>query len=133
VFINGPNGPTDFFEGVVRSVTADNKYDVVYDNYDEEEMGEAEFEIYKMKVKDQIVANLANVQSARFWKDANDCNCCIGHCYHLWSKDTSGFNPKEGGEHLQPTFRCKDRISGRHRQILLHLMFIFMWLSALHI
>jgi len=43
----------------------------VYDDYDEEEMGEAEFEIYKMKVKDQVVAKLANVQSARFWKDAH--------------------------------------------------------------
>ena len=98
-FINGPNGPTDFFEGVVRSVTAANKYDVVYDNYEQEEMGEAAFKIYKMKVKDQIVAKLANVQSARFWKDAHDCNCAIGHCYHPWSKDsdTSGFNPKEGG------------------------------------
>jgi len=28
-FINGPNGPTDFFHGVVRFVTAANKYDVV--------------------------------------------------------------------------------------------------------
>jgi len=96
-FINGPNGPTDFFQDVVRSVTAANKYDVVYDDYDEEETGEAEFEIYKMKVKDQVVAKLANVQSARFWKDANDCNCANGHCYHSWSKDTSRFNPNEGG------------------------------------
>jgi len=63
-FLNGPNGPTDFFHGVVRSVTAAKKYDVVYDDYDEEEMGEADFEIYKMKVKDQVVAKLANVQSA---------------------------------------------------------------------
>ena len=55
-FINGPNGPTDFFHGVVRSVTAANKFDVVYDDYDEEEMGEADLEIYKMKVKDQVVA-----------------------------------------------------------------------------
>jgi len=25
-FMNGPNGPTDFFQGLVRSVTAANKY-----------------------------------------------------------------------------------------------------------
>ena len=37
------------------------------------------------------------MQSARFWKDANDCNCAIRHCYQPWSKDTSRFNPKEGG------------------------------------
>ena len=73
-------------------MTAANKYDVVYDDYDEEEMGEADFEIYKMKVKDQVVVKLANAQHARFWKDANDCNCAIGHCYHPWSKNTNGFN-----------------------------------------
>jgi len=53
-------------------VTAADKYDVVYDDYDEEEMGEAEFEIYQMKVKDQVDAKLAHVQCARFWKDTND-------------------------------------------------------------
>jgi len=47
-FIDGPNGPTDFFQSVLRSVP--NKYDVLYDDNDEEEMGEAEFEFYKMKV-----------------------------------------------------------------------------------
>jgi len=106
-FINGPNGPTDFFQGVVRSVTDANKYDVVYDDYDEEEMGEAEFKIYKIKVKYQVVAKLANVQSARFWKDVNDCNCAIGHCYHPWSKDTIGFNPKNGGGAFAADFRMQ--------------------------
>ena len=28
-FINGPNGPIDFFHGVVRSVTVANKYDTL--------------------------------------------------------------------------------------------------------
>ena len=107
-FINGPNGPTDFFHGVVRSVTAANKYDVMYDDYDEEEMGEADFEIYKMKVKDQVVAHLANVHSARIWKDANDCNCVIGHCYHPWSKNTSAFNPQEGGAAFAADFRMQE-------------------------
>ena len=51
----------------------------MYDDYDEEEMGEADFEIYKMRVKDQVVAKLANVQSVRIWKDVNDCNCAIRH------------------------------------------------------
>jgi len=107
-FINGPNGPTDFFHGVVRSVAASNKYDVVYDDYDEEEMGEADFEIYKMKVKDQVVAKLANAQNARIWKDANDCSCAIGHCYHPWSKNTSGFNPKAGGGAFAADFRMQE-------------------------
>jgi len=41
LFISGPNRPTDFFQGGVRSVTATNKYDIMYDDHDEEEMGEA--------------------------------------------------------------------------------------------
>ena len=114
-------------------MTAANKYDVVYDDHDEEEMGEADFEIYKMKVKDQIVAKLANVQSARIWKDATDCNCAIGRCYHPWSKNTSGFNPKEGGGAFAADFRMQESRCGRHRQVLLHLMLISMRLSALHI
>jgi len=77
------------------------------DDYDEEEMGEAEFEIYKMKVKDQGIVKLANVQNARFWKDANDCNCAIEHCYHPWAKDTSGFNPKEVGGAFAADFRMQ--------------------------
>jgi len=96
-FVNGPNGPTDFLQGVVRSVIATNKYDVIYDDNDEEEMGEAEFEVCKIRVKDQVVAKLTNVQGEWFWKDVNDCNCANGHCYHPWSKDTSCFIPKEGG------------------------------------
>jgi len=131
-FINGPNGPTDVFHSVVRSVTATNKYDVMYNDNDEEEMGEAEFEICKMKVKDQVVTNLANVSGARFWKDVNDYNCANGHCYHSWSKETSGFNPKEGGGAFTANFR-RDRPNERHHQILLHLIMNFMLLSALHI
>jgi len=61
-----------------------------------------------MKVKDQVVAKLANVQSARIWKDANDCNCAIGHCYHPWSENTSEFNPKEGGGAFAADFRIQE-------------------------
>jgi len=132
--INDHNGPTDCFQGVVRSVTAANKYDVLYDDYDEEKIGQAEFEIYKIKVKDQVVAKLAKVQSARFWKDVNDCNCVSGHFYHPWSKITNTFNPKEGKPEgaFAADFRCKDRLSKRHRQVSLHLMLSSMRLSALH-
>jgi hypothetical protein len=132
-FINGPNGPTDFFHGVVRSVTAANKYDVVYDDYDEEEMGEADFEIYKMKVKDQVVVKLANAQNARIWKDANDCNCAIGHCYHPWSKNTSGFNPKEGGAAFVADVRMQESSMRKTPSSIALPMLISMRLSALHI
>ena len=43
-----------------------------------------------------------------FEKDANDCNCAIGHCYHPWSKNTSGFNPKEGGGAFAADFRMQE-------------------------
>jgi len=38
-------GPTEFFQGVVRSVSATNGYDFMYDDNDGEEMGEAELQI----------------------------------------------------------------------------------------
>jgi len=114
-------------------VTAANKYDVVYDDYNEEEMGEADFEINKMKVKDQVVAKLANVQSARIWKDANDCNCAIRHCYHPWSKNTSGFNPKEGGGAFAADFRMQESSMRKTPSSIALPMLISMRLSALHI
>ena len=130
-FITGPNARTNFFQGAVRSVNAAHKYYVVYDDYVKEEIGEAEFEIYKMKVKDQLVVKFDNVQSARFWKDANDGNFASGHCHHSCSKDTHKWiQPKRRGGSICSRFL--GRISGRHRQVLLHLMFISMRLSALH-
>jgi hypothetical protein len=43
-FINGANGPTDYFEGVVRSITPENKYDIAYADNDSEEFSEKDFE-----------------------------------------------------------------------------------------
>jgi len=103
----------------------------VYDDYDEEEIGEAEFEIYKVN-KDQVLAELANVQSARFWKDANKYNCANRLFYRPWSKDTSGCNPKRVGGAFTDDFRRKNRLSGSHYQILFHLMLYSMRLPALH-
>jgi len=112
-------------------VTAASKYDIVYDDYDEEEMGEADFEIYKMKAKYQVVAKFANVQSSGKMRTIAT--------VPLDTVTTSGLRTqvdstqKKGGEHLQPIFGCKDPISGRHCQELLHLMLISMRLPALHI
>ena len=86
---------------------ATKKCGVIYDDHDEEEMGDAEYKNYKMKVKDQVVVKLANVPGARFWKVTNDCKSANGHCYHLWSKDTSGFNPKKGGRAFTAYFRMQ--------------------------
>ena len=47
-------------------------------------------------------------RNARIWKDANDCNCAIGHCYHPWSKNTSGFNPQQGGEAFAADFQMQE-------------------------
>jgi len=39
----------------VRFVTATKKCGVIYEDHDEEGMGDAEYKNYKMKVKDQVV------------------------------------------------------------------------------
>ena len=119
-----------FISTVVRSVTAANKYDVVYDDYDEEKLGEDDLEIYKMKVKDQLVAKLANIQSAHILKDANDCNCAIGHL-NRWSKNTSGFNTEEGGGAFAADFRMQESSMRKTPSSIAPL--ISMRLSALHI
>ena len=50
-FINGTSGPLDFFEGTVRSITSTNKYDIVYDDNDSEEMSEREFAHFSLPPK----------------------------------------------------------------------------------
>jgi hypothetical protein len=58
-FINGTNGPTDFFQGTVRSITPSNKYYIVYADNDDEEMSERDFKLYHMPPHAQVLAHLA--------------------------------------------------------------------------
>ena len=52
-FVNGTSGPVDFNEGIVCSVTSSNKYDIMYDDNDSEEMSEREFAHYSLPPKAQ--------------------------------------------------------------------------------
>jgi len=94
-FINGTNGPVDFFEGTVRSITSANKYDVVYDDNDCEEMSESEFAHYSMPPKAQAKAHIARIGGDQWWKELSSCNCAEGHCYHPWANNTPHFNPSD--------------------------------------
>jgi hypothetical protein len=60
-FINGTSGPLDFFEGTVRSITSTNKYDIVYDDNDSEEISEREFAHFSLPPKAQAKAHVARL------------------------------------------------------------------------
>jgi hypothetical protein len=49
------SGSLDFFEGTVRSITSDNKYDIVYDDNDSEEMSEREFAHFSLSMVERVV------------------------------------------------------------------------------
>jgi hypothetical protein len=92
-FINGTSGPLDFFEGTVRSITSANKYDIVYDDNDSEEMSEREFSHFSLPPKAQARAHVARLGGDQWLKELSSCNCAEGHCYHPWAKHTPHFNP----------------------------------------
>ena len=94
-FINGTNGPVDFFEGTVRSITSSNKYDVVYDDNDSEEMSESQFKHYSLPPKAQAKAHIARIGGDQWWKELSSCNCAEGHCYHPWANNTPHFSPSD--------------------------------------
>lgn len=99
-FINGTHGPVDYFEGTIRSITSTNKYDVVYDDNDCEEMSEREFAHYSLEPKAQAKAHIARLGGDQWWKEHSSCNCAEGHCYHPWATKTPHFNPPEGKKNV---------------------------------
>jgi hypothetical protein len=94
-FINGTSGPIDFFEGTVRSITSANKYDIVYDDNDSEEMSEREFAHFSLPPKAQARAHVAHLGGDQWLKELSSCNCAEGHCYHSWAKHTPHFSPSD--------------------------------------
>ncbi len=94
-FINGTSGPLDFFEGTVRSITSTNKYDIVYDDNDSEEMSEREFAHFSLPPKAQVRVHVARIGGDQWLKELSSCNCAEGHCYHPWAKHTPHFSPSD--------------------------------------
>jgi hypothetical protein len=74
-FINGTSGPVDFYEGIVRSVTPSNKYDIMYDDNDSEEMSERKFAHYSLPPKAQAHAHIVRPICKRNSKSI----CMPGH------------------------------------------------------
>jgi hypothetical protein len=60
-FSNCTPGPVDFYAGIVRSVTPSNKYDIMYDDNDSEEMSEREFAHYSLPPKAQAHAHITHL------------------------------------------------------------------------
>ena len=54
-FINGAGGDVDYYEGKVHSITANNKYLIIYSDGDSEEMNHREFIKYNKSVVCQVV------------------------------------------------------------------------------
>ena len=78
-FIDGTSGPVDFYEGIVRSFTPSNKYDIMYDDNDSEEMSEREFAHYSLPPKAQAHAHIARLGGDYCVKEGTSCNCAEGH------------------------------------------------------
>jgi hypothetical protein len=78
-FINDSNGPTDFFQGIVRSITPANKYDVVYDDNDSEEMSESDFKLYHLPSSEQVKLHLAKFGGDKVRMNHFACNCADEH------------------------------------------------------
>jgi len=87
-------GRKDWFDGIVQSVTMQNKYDIAYDHNDSQEMGEKNFEKYDLDIDKQAVAHLAQLHGDRLRKNCFDCNCSRANYYHPWAKETAEFNPE---------------------------------------
>lgn len=113
-FINGTSGPVDFFEGTVRSITPSNKYDIVYDDNDSEEMSEREYAYYSQPPKLQSQAHVARLGGDQWWKQLPSCNCAERHCYHPWAKNTLHFTPSEAGTNVAKSgIRKSDTSDGK--------------------
>ena len=112
-FINGTSGPLDFFEGTVRSITTTNKYDIVYDDNDSEEMSEREFAHFSLPPKAQAKAHVARLGGDQWLKELSSCNCAEGHCYHPWVQDTHHFSPSKNKTVAKSGVRKSDTSEGK--------------------
>jgi hypothetical protein len=74
-------------------ITSTNKYDIVYDDNDSEEMSEREYAHYSLPPKAQARAHVAHLGGDQWLKELSSCNCAEGHCYNPWAKHTPHFSP----------------------------------------
>jgi transposase InsO family protein len=107
-FISGIRGDTDYFEGKVISVTANNKYNVVYTDKDSEEMSHKDFLIWSRDVAQQIQAK--SLICAGQAMTPPKCNCSNNEvCTHPWGKSyqketDNGTGKVRTGDKNMPTY-----------------------------
>ena len=85
-FVNGSKGDTDYYEGVVHSVTANNKYLVIYSDGDNEEMSHKDFMKFSADVAVQVAALWADVKARNQDMMHPKCNCVAATCVHPWGQ-----------------------------------------------
>ena len=91
-FINGIDGPLDYYEGNIHHVTTDNRYHVVYWDGDSEDLTHREFLRYHRdpdRHRD-LVAQAATLLEEAHSRPASSptCNCHPDHdvCHHPWNQ-----------------------------------------------
>lgn len=82
-FINGIDGPSDYYEGKVNHITHNNEYHVVYSDGDSESMSHQKFLKFHCSVAEQQSDIRANAATTRH--SAPTCNCGDHeNCFHPW-------------------------------------------------
>ena len=95
-FINGVGGDVDYYEGKVHSITANNKYLIIYTDGDSEEMNHRDFIKYNKSVVCQVADLNKSAQDKNIQWVKPSCNCVSASCVHPWgntslrSKDSGG-------------------------------------------
>ena len=107
-FISGIRGDTDYFEGKVVSVTANNKYNIMYSDRDSEEISHKEFLIWSKDVTQQIQAKACSIEGQAI--PPPRCNCpSREECVHPWGKayqksTDSGIGKVRTGDPARPSY-----------------------------
>jgi hypothetical protein len=104
----------EFYQGIVRSVTPSNKYDIMYDDNDSDEMSGREFAHYSLPPKAQAHAHIARLGGDYCVKERTSCNCAEGHRYHPRSSDTPHFNPSDNKTNIAKEYHIWRRSVVRH-------------------
>ena len=89
-------GTFDYYEGKVHSITANNKYLIIYTDGDPEEMNHREFIKHNKSVVCQVTELNQSAQDKNIQWVKPSCNCAAASCVHPWgntslrSKDSGG-------------------------------------------
>ena len=89
-------GTFDYYEGKVHSITANNKYLIIYTDGDSEEMNHREFIKHNKSVVCRVTEFNKSAQDKNIQWVKPSCNCASASCVHPWS-NTSLRSKDSGG------------------------------------